>query len=248
MEPTPPPINPVNVLMADIAIITQYVRAYNKRPLPATADEVKGLVKLAERDRPLVVKVTTEAVVEQIMGKTGESVAKFQSLYNQFLLLLEAQAKALKQDLATQATAMQTAAKAGAAAAVAMQTSADAVAAAGKKVKEDLPTSVPVRGEVYGFTDWKTAVGCLLGPVVLLLLGMAVTGQFSKVSKSDFEQLQKQLQQSQQQQQQSQAAQQKAEAQEELTNSAQKYFFAQIKKYKAKNPNTKDFPAYKGAE
>jgi len=61
------------------------------------------------------------------------------------------------------------------------------------------------------------------------------------VDKEVYEQLQKQ-------QQQSQAAQQKAEAQEELTNSAQKYFFAQIKKYKAKNPNTKDFPAYKGAE
>ena len=241
MEPTPPPINPVNVLMADIAIITQYVRAYNKRPLPATADEVKGLVKLAERDRPLVVKVTTEAVVEQIMGKTGESVAKFQSLYNQFLLLLEAQAKALKQDLATQATAMQTAAKAGGEAAVAMQTSADAVAAAGKKVKEDLPTSVPVRGEVYGFTDWKTAVGCLLGPVVLLLLGMAVTGQFSKVSKSDFEQLQAQQKQSQAKVKELEEAFKKAAA-------VDHYYFGQIEKYKAKNPKTKDFPVYKEAK
>ena len=235
MEPTPPPINPVNVLMADIAIITQYVRAYNKRPLPATADEVKGLVKLAERDRPLVMKVTTEAVVEQIMGKTGESVAKFQSLYNQFLLLLEAQAKALKQDLATQATAMQTAAKAGGEAAVAMQTSAVAVVAAGKKVKEDLPTSLPVSGRVYGFTDWKTAVGCLLGPVAFLLLGMAVTGQFSKVSKSDFEQLQKKWEEA------------------KVTNAQVlkegSYYKNQIKNYKAKNPNkTTDFPVYKVAK
>ena len=241
MEPTPPPINPVNVLMADIAIITQLVRAYNKRPFPATEGEVKALVKLAERDRPLVVKVTTEAVVEQIMGKTEESVAKFQSIYNEFLLLLEAQAKALKQDLATQATAMQTAAQAGEAAAVAVKASADAVAAAGKKVKEDLPTSLPVSGEVYGFTDWKTAVGCLLGPVVVLLLGMGWAGQFSTVSKSDFEQLQAQ-------QKQSQARVKELDKAFKMAADVDHYYFGQIEKYKAKNPKTKDFPVYKEAK
>lgn len=235
MEPTPPPINPVNVLMADIAIITQYVRAYNKRPFPATADEVKGLVKLAERDRALVVKVEAAEVVEQIMGKTGESVAKFQSLYNQFLLLLEDQAKALKQDLATQATAMQTAARAGEAAAVAMKASADAVAAAGQKVKEGLPTSVPVRGEVYGFTDWKTAVGCLLGPVVVLLLGMGWAGQFSKVDKEAYERVKADYEQM------------KVEDTKlkklngELGSNAMRYE-AQINRYRAKNPKTTDFP------
>ena len=235
MEPTPPPINPVNVLMADIAIITQYVRAYNKRPFPATEDEVKALVKLAERDRPLVVQVETAEVVEQIMGKTGESVAKFQSLYNEFFRLLEAQAKALKQDLATQATAMQTAAKAGGEAAVAMQTSAVAVAAAGKKVKEDLPTSLPVSGGVYGFTDWKTAVGCLLGPVVLLLLAMTLMGQFSKVDKEAYEQMKADYEQM------------KVEDSRlkttngELGSNVFRYE-AQIKRYRAKNPKTTDFP------
>ena len=235
MEPTPPPINPVNVLMADIAIITQLVRAYNKRPFPATEGEVKALVKLAERDRPLVLNVKTEAVVEQIMGKTGESVAKFQSIYNEFLLLLEDQAKALKQDLATQATAMQTAAKAGEAAAVAVKASADAVAAAGKKVKEDLPTSLPVSGEVYGFTDWKTAVGCLLGPVVLLLLVMAVTGQFSKVDKEAYERVKADYEQMK-------AADERLKTTNGELGSNVVRYEAQIKRYRAKNPKTTDFP------
>ena len=235
MEPTPPPINPVNVLMADIAIITQLVRAYNKRPFPATEGEVKALVKLAERDRPLVLNVKTEAVVEQIMGKTGESVAKFQSIYNEFLLLLEDQAKALKQDLATQATAMQTAAQAGEKAAVAMKASADAVAAAGKKVKEDLPTSLPVSGEVYGFTDWKTAVGCLLGPVVLLLLVMAVTGQFSKVDKEAYERVKADYEQMK-------AADERLKTTNGELGSNVVRYEAQIKRYRAKNPKTTDFP------
>jgi len=61
------------------------------------------------------------------------------------------------------------------------------------------------------------------------------------VSKSDFEQLQ-------QQQKQSQEAQQVSEASEKRVLSAKNYYFAQIKKYRAKNPNTKDFPAYEVAK
>ena len=52
--PTPAPTNGVAILMAEIERIAQELRAGNKRPLPATEDQVKGLVKLAERDRPLV--------------------------------------------------------------------------------------------------------------------------------------------------------------------------------------------------
>ena len=65
------------LIMNNLAYLRQQAEANNKRPFPATEDEVKALVKLAERDRPLVLKVRTEAVVEQIMGKTEESVAKF---------------------------------------------------------------------------------------------------------------------------------------------------------------------------
>ena len=240
MEPTPLPTESdasygFTLIMNNLGYLRQQAEANNKRPFPATEDEVKALVKLAERERPLVVKVTTEAVVEQIMGKTGESVAKFQSLYNQFLLLLEAQAKALKQDLATQATAMQTAAKAGGEAAVAMQTSAVAVAAAGKKVREDLPTSLPVSGRVYGFTDWKTAVGCLLGPVVLLLLVMAVTGQFSKVDKEAYERVKADYEQMK-------AADSRLKTTNGELGSNVVRYEAQIKRYRAKNPKTTDFP------
>ena len=50
-------------------IFRSYYRATPKRPLSATENQVKDLVKLAERDRPLEVKVRTKEVVEQLVGK-----------------------------------------------------------------------------------------------------------------------------------------------------------------------------------
>ena len=230
MEPTPPPINPVNVLMADIAIITQYVRAYNKRPLPATADEVKGLVKLAERDRPLVVKVETEAVVQQLAGRVQElnkeHVATMEQLSERFakngnLLgqIVDNQTVILKNELELGVKAVK-------AATVDMNAGAARISS---KITVDFAQG------------WRWVAGLVLGPVAFLLLGMGFAGQFSKVSKSDFEQLQKQ-------QQQSQAAQQKAERDYKSVLGEDKYYFDQIKKYRAKNPNTKDFSGYQGAK
>ena len=198
--------------------------------MPATEDQVKGLVKLAERDRPLVVKVETEAVVQQLAGRVQElnkeHVATMEQLSERFakngnLLgqIVDNQTVILKNELELGVKAVK-------AATVDMNAGAARISS---KITVDFAQG------------WRWVAGLVLGPVAFLLLGMGFAGQFSKVSKSDFEQLQKQ-------QQQSQAAQQKAEAQEKLTYSAQQYFFAQIKKYKAKNPNTKDFPAYKGAE
>ena len=61
------------------------------------------------------------------------------------------------------------------------------------------------------------------------------------MSKSDFEQLQAQ-------QQQLQAKVQQSEADYKRVYNAEQYFFDQIKKYKAKNRKTTDFPAYEVAK
>jgi hypothetical protein len=173
----------VNTLLADIERILQQLRAYNKRPLPATEEQVKKLIQ-NEKERPI--HVPAEKVVEQLMGKTEELVARFQSIYNEFITLLNSQTRALRQEMTTQVAAMQAAAAAVQASARAVQASAGEVGAAGEK----LPRSISVEGEVFGFTNWKIAVGCLVGPVLFLLLIQASLGQFSKVSKEEYEQLQ----------------------------------------------------------
>ena len=80
MNPTPPttPGNGVATLMAEIERIAQELRAYNKRPLPATEDQVQALVKLAERDRPLTLNVDSEAVAAQLVGKVEQQAKVFQ--------------------------------------------------------------------------------------------------------------------------------------------------------------------------
>ena len=221
--------------MGNIGYLRQQVEAYNKRPLPATEEHMRALIK-NEKERPI--HVPAAQVVEQLMGKTGEVVDKFQSGYTQFNRQLENLTAALRLEMTTQAAAMQTAARAGEAAARAMQASAVAVAAAGEKVKEDLPTSVPVRGDVYGFTNEKTIVWTVVGCLLLgALLYWAVATLFGprQVSKAAYEQLQAQN-----------AA---LQVKNKQFDKEGVYYKNQIKQYKEKNPNkTTDFPAYKPAE
>ena len=100
---------------------------------------------------------------------------------------------------------------------------------------------IPSKITVDFAQGWRWVAGLVLGPVAFLLLGMGFAGQFSTMSKSDFGQLQKQQQQSQAKVKELEEAFKKAAA-------VDHYYFGQIEKYKAKNPKTKDFPAYKGAE
>ena len=67
--------------MAEIERIAQELRAYNKRPLPATEDQVQALVKLAERDRPLTLHVNSEAVAAQLVGKVEQQAKVFEPFY-----------------------------------------------------------------------------------------------------------------------------------------------------------------------
>ena len=198
--------------------------------MPATEDQVKGLVKLAERDRPLLVNVQTEEVVKQLVGQVEELhkqlVATMQQLSTTYLAnseklikLVDDRTDYLRDELALGVKGVKAATddmKAGAA-------------------------LIPSKITVDFAQGWRWVAGLVLGPVAFLLLGMGFAGQFSKVSKSDFEQLQKQLQQSL-------AKQQVSEGSESRILASETYYFAQIKKYKAKNPNTKDFPAYERAK
>jgi len=89
--------------------------------------------------------------------------------------------------------------------------------------------------------SWRWVAGLVLVPLMALLLGQAVTGQFSKVDKEDYEQLQAQHAALQ-------VKEQKGREANAKMLSEDKYYFDQIKKYKAKNRKTTDFPAYKVAK
>ena len=88
--------------------------------MPATEDQLKGLVKLAERDRSLVVKVETEEVVKQLMGQVeqlnkqlvatmGQLSASFAKNCNHLITVVDDQTTQLGAQLGTGVTAVQAA-------------------------------------------------------------------------------------------------------------------------------------------
>lgn len=170
MNPTPPPApsNGVTILMAEIERIAQELRAYNKRPAPATEDQVKALVQLAERDRPLVLTVNSEAVAQQLVGKVEQQAKAFQAGCDKLITLVDDRTDYLTEQLTARLAAVQ-AAEAKLAAAV-----------------QQIPRSVPLNV----FENWRSTVGFTLGPVALILLTMLCTGHFSRVPKADLEQAQ----------------------------------------------------------
>lgn len=56
-------------------------------------------------------------------------------------------------------------------------------------VVERIPRSIAVEGEVMGFTNWKSAALVFFVPMLVLVLGMAMGGMFSQVSKEKYETL-----------------------------------------------------------
>jgi hypothetical protein len=170
MNPTPPPTPPngVAVLMAEIERIAQELRAYNKRPAPATEDQVKALVQLAERDRPLVLTVNSEAVAQQLVGKVEQQAKAFQAGCDKLIMLVDDRTDYLTEQLTARLAAVQ-AAEAKLAATV-----------------QQIPRSVPLNV----FENWRSTVGFTLGPVALILLTMLCTGHFSRVPKADLEKVQ----------------------------------------------------------
>ena len=168
MNPTPTPSNGVAILMAEIERIAQELRAVNKRPLPATEDQVKALVKLAERDRPLTLNVNSEAVAKQLLGQVDKQAQVFQTTGYELIKYLDDRQKTMSAVLDRGVAAVQ-------AAEARLQASA-----------QQIPRSVPLNV----LENWRSTLGFTLGPVVLVLLGMLLTGQFSRVPKEELEKVQ----------------------------------------------------------
>lgn len=169
-QPTPPPTpgNGVATLMAEIERIAQELRAYNKRPLPATEDQVQALVKLAERDRPLTLHVNSEAVAKQLVGKVDQQAKVFQDTGYQLINYLDDRQKTMTAALDERLAALK-------AAEVSLQ-------AATQRIPRQVPLNV--------LENWRSTVGFTLGPVVLVLLTLLVSGHFSRVPKADLEKAQ----------------------------------------------------------
>lgn len=170
-SPPPPPSNGVAILMAEIERIAQELRALDKRPLPATEDQIKALVTLAERERPLKVNVNSEEVAKLLLGKVDQQAKVFQNTGYELINYLDSRQLAMTNALDRGVAAVQ-------AAEVKLQDSA-----------QRIPHSVPL--DV--FENWRSTLGFTLGPVVVLLLGMLFGGHFSRVPKEELEKVQTQL-------------------------------------------------------
>ena len=177
MNPTPPPAptNGVAILMAEIERIAQELRAGNKRPLPATEDQVKALLTLAERDRPLTLNVNSQAVATLLLGQVDQQAQRLQTGADKLIKLVDDRTDYLVEQLTARLAAVQAA-------------EASLTAAA-----QRIPRSVPLNV----FENWRSTLGFTLGPVVLMLLGMLFAGHFSRVPKADLEKVQAELAQAQ---------------------------------------------------
>jgi hypothetical protein len=149
--------------MAEIEGISQELRALNKRPLAATEDQVKELVKLAERDRPLTIKVNSEAVAKQLVGQVEEQAKVFQTTGYQLINYLDERLKDMTGVLDQRLAAVKAA-----------ETSLQAAA-------QRIPRQVQVdwRG------NWQVMALVAGVPVLLVLLMLWFTGMFSRVPKAD---------------------------------------------------------------
>ncbi len=173
--PPPAPSNGVAVLMAEIERIAQELRAVNKRPLPATEEQIKALVKLAERDRPLTLNVNSEAVAKLLLGQVNAQAKVFQDTGYALINYLDDRQKTMTAALDKGVAAVQ-------AAEAKLQASA-----------QQIPRSVPLNV----FENWRVTVSVMFVPLVLVLLGMWFTGHFSRVPKEELEKVQAELAQSQ---------------------------------------------------
>ena len=111
MNPTPSPTPPngVAVLMAEIERIAQELRATNKRPLPATEDQVKALLTLAERERPLTLQVNSKAVATLLLGQVDEQAKQFQTGCDKLIGLVDDRTDYLVEQLTARLAAVQAA-------------------------------------------------------------------------------------------------------------------------------------------
>lgn len=105
-------------------------------------------------------------------------------------------------------------------------------------VVEGIPRSITVEGEVLGFTNWKSAALVFFVPMLVLVLGMAMGGVFSQVSKADFEKLRAESEQLR-------AKNEQLRDYSTLVRKEGGFYKTQIDRYRAKSKKAAvDFPKY----
>lgn len=171
MNPSPTPTNGVAVLMAEIERIAQELRALHKRPLPATEDQVKALLAVAERERPLSVTVNSQAVATLLLGQVDKQAQGFHATGFALLTHLDERQQAITAALNKGVAAVQ-------AAEAKLQASA-----------QQIPHSVPLNV----LANWRSTLGFTLGPVVVVLLGLLLGGHFSRVPQEELARAQAEL-------------------------------------------------------
>lgn len=168
MSSTPPtPGSGVLKLMAEIERIAQELRAYNKRPLPATEEQVQALVKLAERERPLTLTVNSEAVAKQLIGKVDQQAQVFWNTGNKMIAHLDNWQRLTTSALDERVAALK-------AAEVSLQ---------------DTTQRIPKQVAVNWLSNWKVTALVAGMPVFLVLMMLWFTGMFSRVPKSELAQV-----------------------------------------------------------
>ena len=173
--PSPAPTNGVAVLMAEIERIAQELRAYNKRPLPATQDQVKDLVQVAERDRPLMLNVDSQAVATLMLGQVDEQAKRLQTGSDKLIKLVDDRTDYLVEQLTSRLEAVQAAEA--------------SLAAATQRIPREV--------QINWFSQWPVTASLVLGPLLLVLLMLWFTGMFSRVPKAELEKTQAELVQAQ---------------------------------------------------
>ena len=242
------PTNPKTEIYTNISEIRDMLDALLKRGKPASVEDSKALMASVEaKSRPTITlpaKEVAALLVPQLLPllPTPDNLAQ---AGQQSAAGMEAAIKAGR-------AGMEAAIKAGTAASVQqlLGVMQQLVASVQECARQSMASAADYRAATAAaprsFTvdlkqSWRWVAGLVLAPLMALLLGQAVTGQFSKVDKEDYEQLQAQ-------QQQLQAKEQQWQAVNASVSTSERYYFDQIKKYKAKNRKTTDFPAYKVAK
>ena len=242
------PTNPETEIYTNISEIRDMLDALLKRGKPASVEDSKALMASVEaKSRPTITlpaKEVAALLVPQLLPllPTPDNLAQ---AGQQSAAGMEAAIKAGR-------AGMEAAIKAGTAASVQqlLGVMQQLVASVQECARQSTASAADYRAATAAaprsFTvdlkqSWRWVAGLVLAPLMALLLGQAVTGQFSKVDKEDYEQLQAQQQQ----------LQAKVQQKEEYNAKSKKegtYYLNQIIKYRAKNRKTTDFPAYKVAE
>ena len=165
------PIQPSD-LFVTVAQMRDGIDTLIKRGKPATADELQQLLAqvktqgeqlLSQAQQGYRITLNGEAAAKLIVPymPTNTETARIMSEATAAMRQLLAQGQ---QQIAAQVQQLQT-------------------------IQTGFPRQVSIAGEVVGFTSWKAAALVALVPVLLLLLGQAFGGMFSRVSQDKYNHL-----------------------------------------------------------